>query len=63
MVQMLSVTMPKIVFCETGNIHFVRAALLQIGLTIPIFTFGASVDGSSLVSDLMRKTGDEEEFM
>lgn len=60
---MLALTMPKTIFCETWNISFVREALLGLGLTVPIFTFGAKVDGARLVDVLLRKTGTEEEFL
>lgn len=60
---MLALTLPKIVFCETRNIDFVREALLGIDLNVPIFTFGDKVDGSGIVDDLLRKTGTEEDFM
>lgn len=60
---MLALTMPKIIFCETRNIEFVREALLGLGLTVPIFTFGAKVDGARIVDDLLSKTGTEEDFM
>lgn len=60
---MLTLTMPKIVFCETRNIDFVREALLGLGLTVPIFTFGEKVDGARMVDDLLRKTGTEEDFV
>lgn len=59
---MLKLTLPKIVFCETKNIDFVREALLGLGLTVPIFTFRAKVDGSRIVDDLLLKTGTEEDF-
>lgn len=59
---MLSLTKPKIVFCETWNIGFVREALLELNPVVPILTFGGKVEGARIVDDFLRETENENDF-
>lgn len=63
---MLALTKPKIVFCDTTNIGFVREALGILGLVIPIYTFG-NVENEAgdvkCVDELLIETGNEDDFL
>lgn len=59
---MLGLTKAKIVFCEPSNIDRVRLALTQLGLDVPVFTFGQHPTERS-VKELLLETGNEGDFM
>ena len=59
---MLSVTKPKVVFCDGDNAITVREALIQSHLSVPIYVFGQKVEGFLQVEELFAETGNESDF-
>lgn len=54
---MFNLTKPKVIFCDDYNIVTVRKALLQLQLTVPIFTLSSKVDGARWVNELFIDRG------
>lgn len=60
--QMLKLTKPKLIFCESNNVLRIRDSLKVLNTAVPIFGFGGKVDGARMVEELFIPCGDEEEF-
>lgn len=60
---MLGQSQPKLVICETNNLGYVREAMHEHRLDIPVFLFGNGQDGARSVDELLVKTDMEEDFM
>lgn len=56
-VHMMKLTKPKLIFCEADNITTIIEALMQMGISVPIFTFDVTVKGARLVDELFIETG------
>lgn len=57
MVHMMRMTNPKLIFCHGDNIATVREAMMQLNISVPIFTFEGNVDGARHVDELFIDTG------
>lgn len=63
MTNMLGLTSPKIVFCESSNIERVRLTLEQLGLLdIPVYSFDGTTNYGSM-DTFLDETKTEEDFM
>lgn len=59
----MSLTKPKIIFCETEKFHDVREALKRINLEAPIVTFDKRLDEVMFIDDFLKETGTEQDYV
>ncbi|XP_058123911.1 uncharacterized protein LOC131293189 [Anopheles ziemanni] len=65
MAHMLGTTKPKLVFCDANNFDIVRSAVRRVfqGKTPPIYVFEDKRDDVQHAEELLKETGQEEQFM
>lgn len=59
---MLSITKPKVVFCDTDVSEAIENVLEKLEIDARIFTFGGQCGNSVPVEELLTETNDEEYF-
>lgn len=62
-VNILRNTKPAIMFCNTDAYHCIKKLLTELEWNIKVFTFDGPIDDAEPVSNLLRKTGDQENFV
>lgn len=63
MMNILNITKPKLIFCDTSCYDTVKDSLVELGNNAIIFTFGGTVGASRSVEELFAETQHEHEYM
>lgn len=61
-IRVLRMTEPALIFCEAKLYNLVCECLAAVGSRAKIFTFNGYCDGSEPVENLLKTTGDEDNF-
>lgn len=56
-IHMMELTKPKLIFCEADNLTTVRESLMQMHISVPVFTIDVMVEGVRFVDELFIETG------
>lgn len=56
-------TKPVAMFCDANAYHYIKGILTELNWNMKVFTFDGSIDGTEPVSNLLRATGEDENFL
>lgn len=62
-VHMMSITQPRVIFCDASFYEKVRESVNELGLEAEIITIGGQCGDSEPLENLMVENGDESNFM
>lgn len=63
MLRMLSISEPRLIFCEIEKMDLLVECLNELKMTPQIFTFNGTKGGSEPVECLFAPTGNEEDYV
>lgn len=63
LIHQLKLTKPRLMFCDVRNYDLVAKCMNELGMKLPIFTFGGQKGDSKTVESLFEENGDEDQFV
>ena len=57
------ITRPKIIFCDPDKLDLVQEAIKFLNLNAKVFTFLENIEGFLSVEEVLKETGNEDNFM